>query len=165
MNPLVKRILYVAAAAFDLAACSGAGGSGSAAPDTTCDNECAAMATVTCPGAPSESACVASCKSSRSAMAPACLSADAAYRECFVGAGMFCQSGSVVIVGCQAEDDALLQCIDPAGPGSSSGSSSGGSGGCQNDSDCSGQCSNDCYQCYAGSCSCGSEDDYGVCTF
>ena len=39
------------------------------------------------------------------------------------------------------------------------------SGGCTSDSQCSSHCSNDCYQCNSGSCLCGSEDSYGVCTF
>jgi hypothetical protein len=46
-----------------------------------------------------------------------------------------------------------------------SSSSSSSSGGCTSDSQCSSDCSNDCYQCLSGSCTCGSEDAYGVCTF
>jgi hypothetical protein len=48
-------------------------------------------------------------------------------------------------------------------PGSCGNSSSGG--GCTYDSDCSSHCSNDCYQCLSGSCTCGTENSYGVCTF
>jgi hypothetical protein len=45
------------------------------------------------------------------------------------------------------------------------GHSGSSSSGCSSDGDCSSSCSNDCYQCLGGSCSCGSEDDYGVCTY
>jgi len=57
--------------------------------------------------------------------------------------------------------------VDNSGKGAtgSCGHSASSSSGCSSDGDCSSSCSNDCYQCLSGSCSCGSEDSYGVCTF
>jgi hypothetical protein len=37
--------------------------------------------------------------------------------------------------------------------------------GCTSDSQCASKCANECYQCLGGGCICGSEDEYGVCTF
>ena len=87
-------------------------------------------------------------------------SVQASVLTCLCGAGDGSDRKTTLTLPCThdiANCEGTLTCGSCGGGGS-------GDDGCKNDSDCSSKCGSDCYQCYAGSCSCGYEGVSG-CVF
>ncbi|HEY4157247.1 MAG TPA: hypothetical protein VGM29_04085 [Polyangiaceae bacterium] len=88
---------------------SGSAGTG----NSVCDTECAAEENYPCAGAPSESACVSQCITSRAGRA-GCLPQDAAFRLCFATQPEMCATGgdrTITGSACSTESTALQQCL------------------------------------------------------